>query len=61
MEAEFINLTEKNIDSEHLCCIIRSKTASRRGSLRCVLWNRQRGCRAFLTTLPCSTGDVSSP
>ena len=25
MEAEFINLTEKNIDSEHLCCIIRSK------------------------------------
>ena len=25
MEAEFINLTEENIDSEHLCCIIRSK------------------------------------
>lgn len=25
MEAEFINLTSENIDTEHLCCIIRSK------------------------------------
>ena len=25
-EPEFINLTEENIDSQHLCCIIRSKT-----------------------------------
>lgn len=25
MEAEFINLTEENIDFEHLCCIIRKK------------------------------------
>lgn len=26
MEADFINLTSDNIDDEHLCCIIRSKT-----------------------------------
>lgn len=27
METEFINLTRENLASEHLCCIIRSKTA----------------------------------
>ena len=26
MDGEFINLTEDNIENEHLCCIIRSKT-----------------------------------
>lgn len=26
-EPEFINLTEENIDAQHLCCIIRTKTA----------------------------------
>ena len=25
METDFINLTAENLDSEHLCCIIRSK------------------------------------
>ncbi len=25
MEEQFLNLTEKNLDREHLCCIIRSK------------------------------------
>ena len=25
MESEFVNLTSENLDSEHLCCIIRSK------------------------------------
>ena len=25
MDANFINLTEENLASEHLCCIIRSK------------------------------------
>ena len=25
MKAEFINLTEENLEEEHLCCIIRSK------------------------------------
>ena len=27
MDAEFIDLTPENIGDEHLCCIIRSKTA----------------------------------
>lgn len=27
MEAEFINITEENADTEHLCCIIRTRTA----------------------------------
>ena len=27
MDAEFINLTPENLDREHLCCIIRSRTA----------------------------------
>lgn len=27
MDGEFLNLTPENIASEHLCCIIRSKTA----------------------------------
>ncbi|MGN0628339.1 MAG: GNAT family N-acetyltransferase, partial [Oscillospiraceae bacterium] len=26
MGGEFINLTEENLENEHLCCIIRSKT-----------------------------------
>lgn len=26
MEADFINLTSDNVDDEHLCCIIRSRT-----------------------------------
>ena len=25
MEEQFLNLTEENLDQEHLCCIIRSK------------------------------------
>ena len=25
MEDQFLNLTEENLDREHLCCIIRSK------------------------------------
>ena len=25
MEDQFLNLTEENLDQEHLCCIIRSK------------------------------------
>lgn len=27
METEFINITEENADTEHLCCIIRTRTA----------------------------------
>ena len=27
MDGEFVNLTPEDIGSEHLCCIIRSKTA----------------------------------
>ena len=27
MDGEFVNLTPEDIGSEHLCCVIRSKTA----------------------------------
>ena len=27
MDVEFVNLTPEDIGSEHLCCVIRSKTA----------------------------------
>ena len=58
MSERFLNLTEENLDREHLCCIIRSK--QRLPRLHDREFTQRRRAEAASETIRCAYGNQKS-